>query len=106
MASGAWHVHPCAGGVALCGGSNLLLQYGIHHGWLDRLAVRGDRHGNGSGTVGSGSQVMDRLLEVLQAFHLWIAILQDHFRFAGDNAGRPWVKGDTANRPYGFWPGD
>src|SRR5262245_29341004 len=106
MASGAWHVHPRAGGVALCGCSNLLLQRGIHHGWLDRSAIRSDRNSNGSCTVGSSGKVMDRLLKVLQAFHLWIAILQDHFRFAGNNAGRPWVKGDAANRPYGFWPSD
>src|SRR5262249_22199611 len=69
-------------------------------------AVRRDRNFDWSFAVGSGGKVMDRLLKVLQAFHLWIAILQDHFRFAGNNTGRPWVKGDAANRPYGFWPGD
>src|SRR5215510_5553168 len=106
MASGAWHVHPRAGGMTLCGCSNLLLQHSIHHGWLDRCTIRGDRHGNGSCTVGSGGKVMDRLLKVLQEFHLWVAILQDHFCFAWDNAGCPWVKGDAANRPYSFWPGD
>src|SRR4029434_9897918 len=64
MASGAWHVHPCAGGVALCGCSNLLLQRGIHHSWLDRSAVRRDRNFDGSRTIGSGSKRMHRLLKV------------------------------------------
>src|SRR5947208_12014007 len=106
MASGAWHVHPRARGVALCGCSNVLLQRSIHHGWLDRSAIRRDHHCDGAFAVGSGSEVMDRLLKLLQAFHLWVAILQDHVRFAGNDAGCSWIKGDTANRPYGFWPGD
>src|SRR5215510_5321192 len=106
MASGAWHVHPGAGGVVLCGRSYLLLQRGIHYGGLDRHTVRRDRHCDRSFAVGSGSKLMDSLLKVLQTFLLWVAILQDHFRFAGDNTGRPWVKGDAANGPYGFWPSD
>src|SRR5215813_5605824 len=106
MASGAWHVHPRAGGVALCSRSYLLLQRSIHHGWLDRNAVRRDRNFDWSFAVGSSGKVMDRLLKVLQAFHLWVTVLQDHFRFAGDNAGCPWVQGDATNRPHGFWSGD
>ena len=106
MASGAWHVYPCARGVVLCSCCNLLLQCGVHHGGLDRNTVRRDHHCHRTFTVGSGGKVMDRLLKVLQAFHLWIAILQDHFRFTRDNAGRPWVQGDAANGPDGFWPSD
>src|ERR1043166_7830538 len=106
MASGAWHVHPRAGGVALCGRSNLLLQRGIHKGGLNRNAVWRDRNFDESFAIGSGGKVMDRLLKVLQAFHLWVAILQDHVRLAGNNAGCPWVKGDAANRPHGFWSGN
>src|SRR5262245_9662257 len=106
MASGAWHVHPGAGGMALCGGGNLPLQRGIHHSWPDRHTVWRDRNFDGPLTVGSSGEVMPRLLQLLQAFRLWVAILQDHFCFAGDNAGRPWMQGDAANGPDGFWPSD
>src|SRR4051794_34983829 len=106
MASGAWHMHPRARGMALCSCSNLLLQCGIHHGGFDGSAIRRDGHCDRSCAVGSSGEVMDRLLKVLQAFRLWVAVLQDHVCFAGDNARCSGVKGDTANGPHGFWPGD